>query len=123
MFDTGLFRPHQLDLEIAENAIAPHHDDARRGIARMQALGVRITLDDFGSTDTSLSMLAALDVDIVKLGPVLVDALDRLPRMATIVRSLVQMAESLDAVVIAEGVERPEQLDMLRHLEVPLAQW
>ncbi|WP_328810461.1 putative bifunctional diguanylate cyclase/phosphodiesterase [Rhodococcus sp. NBC_00294] len=122
VFDTGLLRPHQLVLEIAENAIAPHHDDVHRGIARMHALGVRIALDDFGSTDTSLSTLAALDVDIVKLAPALVDALDRLPRMTTVISSLVQMADSLGAVVIAEGVERPGQLDMLRHLGVPLAQ-
>lgn len=122
VFGTGLLRPDDLVLEIAENAIAPHHEDVRRGIAKMHALGVRIALDDFGSTDTSLSTLAALDVDIVKLAPALVDALDRLPRMATVISSLAQMAESLNAVVIAEGVERPGQLDMLRHLGVPLAQ-
>lgn len=122
VFDTGLLRPDDLVLEIAENAIAAHHEDIRRGIAKMHALGVRIALDDFGSTDTSLSTLAALDVDIVKLAPTLVDALDRLPRMATVVSSLVQLADSLGAVVIAEGVERPGQLDMLRHLGVPLAQ-
>ncbi|MDQ1203207.1 EAL domain-containing protein [Rhodococcus sp. SORGH_AS_0303] len=83
---------------------------------------MRIALDDFGSTDTSLSTLTALDVDIVKVAPALVDALDRLPRTATVISSLVQMADSLNAVVIAEGVERPGQLDMLRHLGVPLAQ-
>lgn len=101
MFGTGLQRHDELVLEIAENAIAPHNEDVRRGIAKMHALGVRVGLNDFGSTDTSLSALAALDVDIVKLAPVLVDALDRLPGMATVVRSPVQLTDSLDAVVIA----------------------
>ncbi|MBY6687759.1 EAL domain-containing protein [Rhodococcus sp. BP-160] len=46
VFGTGLLRHEELVLEIAENAIAPHNEDVRRGIAKMHALGVRVGLND-----------------------------------------------------------------------------
>jgi EAL domain-containing protein (putative c-di-GMP-specific phosphodiesterase class I) len=79
----------------------------------LRALGVAIALDDFGIGYSSLTSLEQLPITRVKLDRQLVAGVDTNLRAAAIVRSIVALCHGLGLQVVAEGVERPAQLDFL----------
>ncbi|MBS0579805.1 MAG: EAL domain-containing protein [Proteobacteria bacterium] len=102
-----------LELEITETVFqtGPATIESLR---RLRALGVAIALDDFGIGYSSLTSLEQLPITRVKLDRLLVAAVDTNPRSAAIVRSIVALCHGLGLQVVAEGVERAEQLEFLR---------
>jgi diguanylate cyclase (GGDEF)-like protein len=84
-------------------------------LRNLRALGVAIALDDFGSGYSSLTSLEQLPITRVKLDRTLVEAIDSNPRSAAIARSIITLCHGLGLQVVAEGVERPEQLVALAH--------
>jgi EAL domain-containing protein (putative c-di-GMP-specific phosphodiesterase class I) len=78
-------------------------------------MGVSIALDDFGIGYSSLTSLEQLPITRVKLDRMLVEGVDTNPRSAAIVRSVVALCHGLGLQVVAEGVERPTQLEFLSH--------
>jgi EAL domain-containing protein (putative c-di-GMP-specific phosphodiesterase class I) len=78
-------------------------------------MGVAVALDDFGIGYSSLTSLEQLPITRVKLDRMLVEGVDSNPRSAAIVRSIVALCHGLGLQVIAEGVERPAQLEFLSH--------
>jgi diguanylate cyclase (GGDEF)-like protein len=103
-----------LELELTETVFqtgATTIDSLRR----LRELGVSIALDDFGIGYSSLTSLEQLPITRVKLDRMLVEAVDTNPRSAAIVRSIVALCHGLGLQVVAEGVERPAQLDFLAH--------
>jgi len=84
-------------------------------LRRLRELGVSIALDDFGIGYSSLTSLEQLPINRVKLDRMLVEGVDTNPRSAAIVRSIVALCHGLGLQVVAEGVERPEQLEFLGH--------
>jgi diguanylate cyclase (GGDEF)-like protein len=110
---TGL-PPSALELELTETVFqtgAATIDSLRR----LRDLGVSIALDDFGIGYSSLTSLEQLPITRVKLDRQLVDNVDTNPRSAAIVRSIVALCHGLGLEVVAEGVERPAQLEFLSH--------
>ncbi|HEY1491969.1 MAG TPA: EAL domain-containing protein, partial [Steroidobacteraceae bacterium] len=101
-----------LELEITETVFqtGPATIESLR---RLRALGVAVALDDFGIGYSSLTSLEQLPITRVKLDRLLVAAVDSNPRSAAIVRSIVALCHGLGLQVVAEGVERPEQLEFL----------
>ena len=84
-------------------------------LRRLRDLGVAIALDDFGIGYSSLTSLEQLPLSRVKLDRMLIEGIDTSPRSAAIVRSIVALCHGLGLQVVAEGVERPSQLEMLSH--------
>jgi diguanylate cyclase (GGDEF)-like protein len=84
-------------------------------LQRLRELGVSIALDDFGIGYSSLTSLEQLPISRVKLDRMLVEGVDTNPRSAAIVRSIVALCHGLGLQVVAEGVERPTQLEFLSH--------
>jgi len=112
----------QLCLEITETAIIA---DPVRALATLRAardLGVTIAVDDFGTGQSSLEYLAEFPIDIIKIDRSFVAALGTDPKSHALVRAMVQMAHSLGALTIAEGIEEPEQLEALRALGCAIGQ-
>ena len=103
-----------LELELTETVFqtGPTTIDSLR---RLRELGVAIALDDFGIGYSSLTSLEQLPITRVKLDRMLVEGVDSNPRSAAIVRSIVALCHGLGLQVIAEGVERPAQLEFLSH--------
>jgi diguanylate cyclase (GGDEF)-like protein len=103
-----------LELELTETVFqtGPTTIDSLR---RLREMGVSIALDDFGIGYSSLTSLEQLPITRVKLDRMLVEAVDTNPRSAAIVRSIVALCHGLGLQVVAEGVERPAQLDFLAH--------
>lgn len=108
---TGL-PPSALELELTETVFqtgAATVDSLRR----LRERGVAVALDDFGIGYSSLTSLEQLPITRVKLDRMLVQSVDSNPRSAAIVRSIVALCHGLGLQVVAEGVERPAQLEFL----------
>ena len=105
-----------LELEITENMIM---EDVKQSIASLQAIramGVSIAIDDFGTGFSSLSYLAKLPVDTLKIDRSFVIDMTGGPQGLALVSTIITLAHSLKLKVIAEGVETEEQSDLLRSL-------
>ena len=87
----------------------------------MRALGARISIDDFGTGHSSFARVANLPVDVLKIDQAFVRDLDS-PGGVAIVQAIVALAEAYALDIIAEGVERIEQLEVLIDLGVPKLQ-
>ncbi len=103
-----------LILEITEGTFADDSSRSRNTVYALRRLGVRISIDDYGTGWSSLARLQDLSVDELKLDRVFVSRLARDPRSIAIVRSTVALAHSLGADLVAEGVEDVATLNALR---------
>jgi len=114
--------PHRLSLEITESAIMDTADTAVTKIVELKELGVKLHLDDFGTGYSSLSYLHRFPFDTLKIDRSFVATMMHNEDARTIVRSILNLADSLRLAVIAEGVETEEQAKLLLGLGCPQAQ-
>jgi diguanylate cyclase (GGDEF)-like protein/PAS domain S-box-containing protein len=110
---TGL-ASHRLELEITESVLLADSDANLSTLRRLRGLGVRISLDDFGTGSSSLSYLRSFPFDKIKIDRSFVRELHQRPDCAAIVRAIAGIGRSLDVPTTAEGVETAEQLDRIR---------
>jgi len=87
-------------------------------VDRLRGLGFRVALDDVGAGYAGLASLTQLEPDVIKLDRSLIRDVDGSPHRREVVRSLVALCRSLHIGLIGEGVERAEEFDALRDLEV-----
>jgi diguanylate cyclase len=113
LLQTHRLPPEALIVEITESALVDSVR-SRNTVAALQRLGVRISLDDYGTGWSSLERLQDVSVDELKLDKVFVARLAQDPRSVAIVRSTVALAQSLGADFVAEGVEDDVTLRALR---------
>jgi diguanylate cyclase (GGDEF)-like protein len=114
--------PGALTVEVTETLLMTDRADARDGLDRVRALGVRIAIDDFGTGYSSLSWLARLPVDMVKIDRSFVAVLGLVDRQSAIVDAMIHLAHTLGLAVVAEGVETDAQLVHLARLGCDSAQ-
>ncbi|MDO8533991.1 MAG: EAL domain-containing protein [Xanthobacteraceae bacterium] len=114
MFEGSAVAFDQLVLEVTERAPLPDLGEARRVIAMLQELGIKVAIDDVGTGHGGLSYLLKLGVDIIKIDKMFVDAISTERYSQTIIETLVELARSMGMEVIAEGVETFEQVEYLR---------
>src|SRR6266849_3971366 len=112
LLETGL-SPGRLELEITEGVLIEDFDRGLALLRRLKALGVRISMDDFGSGYSSLSYLQAFPFDKIKIDRAFVMNLGRNPQSAAIVRAVIGLGHGLEMSIVAEGVETQEQLGFL----------
>jgi EAL domain-containing protein (putative c-di-GMP-specific phosphodiesterase class I) len=114
--------PRMLDLEITENQPPPNEDALRETLLELKALGVRITIDDFGIAASSLRYLRRLPIDALKIDRLFVRDLLTSADETAIARAVIALAHSLQLQVVAEGVETEEQRALLTELGCDLVQ-
>src|SRR5882724_3345950 len=112
LLETGL-APGRLELEITEGVLIEDFDRGLALLRRLKALGIRISMDDFGSGYSSLSYLQAFPFDKIKVDRAFVMNLGRNPQSAAIVRAVIGLGHGLEMSIVAEGVETQEQLGFL----------
>jgi EAL domain-containing protein (putative c-di-GMP-specific phosphodiesterase class I)/GGDEF domain-containing protein len=107
--------PEQLELEITESVALEDPERAVRTIKPLRDAGVRFAIDDFGCGHSSLSALSKLPFDVIKIDQQFVRSLARGDRQAAaIVEMILALARSLGMEIVAEGVERQDELDFMR---------
>ncbi len=107
-------KPEWLEIELSERGVLNQRPEVIEVIHRLKAVGVRISIDDFGTGQAAISYLKDLPVDVIKIDRSYVSGKDRCAKDEAIASGMVALAQRLNATVIAEGVETQEQLDMLR---------
>ena len=111
--ETGL-PPRLLELEITESSAMQSPEASIRTLYDLKKLGLRISLDDFGTGHSSLSYLKRFPIDTLKIDQSFVRDITTDPDTAAIVEAIIAMAHSLRLKVVAEGVEFTEQANFLR---------
>jgi diguanylate cyclase (GGDEF)-like protein/PAS domain S-box-containing protein len=106
--------PHQIELELTESAVMEQPEMAEATMRRLKMLGVRLAMDDFGTGYSSLASLKRFPVDCVKIDRSFVNDIPGDAGDSALTRAIVAMGHSLGLHVVAEGVERRDQLDFLR---------
>jgi diguanylate cyclase (GGDEF)-like protein/PAS domain S-box-containing protein len=114
--------PASLVLEITETAMMRDTDVARRNLLALDGLGVGLALDDFGTGYSSLTYLQQFPIDVVKIDKSFVATIGQRTRGPSLAPAIIQLAQTLDLVPVAEGVETHDQLVELRKLGCDLVQ-
>jgi diguanylate cyclase len=103
--DDFAFPPERLEIELIERSLMLSENTVLQQLEQLRKAGVRISLDDFGTEQSCLSLLHKLPIDTIKLDHSFVRAMDDEPRVLPIIQAIVYMARSLGKRVIAEGIE------------------
>jgi diguanylate cyclase (GGDEF)-like protein/PAS domain S-box-containing protein len=111
-----------LTLEVTEQVLVEGAGPMVAGLSELRRHGVRLAIDDFGTGYASLAYLRQLPVDIIKIDPSFVAGLGIDGTLALLTRTIVQVGHDLGIEVVAEGIERPEQLELLRAMGCGLGQ-
>ena len=118
---TGL-DPTMLTLELTESTLIDDAVNAQTLLRALRDLGVNLSLDDFGTGYSSLTYLRAFPINIVKIDKSFVRTIGTERQDTAIVAAVLALAKNLNISVVAEGVENPEQLAVLVHLQCPYLQ-
>jgi diguanylate cyclase (GGDEF)-like protein len=106
--------PSSLEVEITESNAMQNADNTIHILRELKAAGIRISMDDFGTGYSSLNYLKRFPIDTLKLDRMFVSDITTDKTDAAIVGAVIQMAHILDLKVVAEGVEKEDQLEFLR---------
>lgn len=112
----------ELRLEIIERAYVEDLEHICRVLGKLRECGFLIEMDDFGTGESSLSMVADMPVDVLKIDRSFVVCCQKNKRQAEVIRFIVQLASALHIQVLAEGVETEEQAEFLRSMGCRYAQ-
>lgn len=106
----------ELELEITESVIMQNVDDNIHNLRAIRAMGIATTIDDFGTGFSSLSYLARLPIDVLKIDRRFVVDMIVGPEELALVNAIITLAHAMKLRVVAEGVETEEQASLLRSL-------
>ncbi len=114
--------PHLLELELTEGILLEDRWDLIAMMKDLSDLGVKIALDDFGTGYSALSYLKRFPIDVLKIDKAFISEIHGDDGDEAISTAIISMAHSMELQVVAEGVETPEQLQILRSLGCDAAQ-
>ena len=103
-----------MELEITENIIMKEPEYIIKSLKQLKQLGVKITIDDFGTEYSSLNYIKQLPVDRIKIAMPFIKGININHKDEAIIKVIIALAKNLELKVIAEGVESKEQLDFLK---------
>ncbi len=103
-----------LEFELTETAVMRRSDHVQQTMKALGKLGVRFSLDDFGTGFSSFVHLNNLPITMLKIDKSFVGGMDDRPENRQLVRAMINLAHNLELAVVAEGVENAEQLELLR---------
>ena len=120
--ETGL-PPHLLCIELTESLLADNAEGRVRTVLKeLKGLGVTLALDDFGTDYSSLGYLTELPFDKLKIDRIFVDGITDSDRARELLKGIIALGRGLGMAVVAEGAEKPGEVEILRELSCDLAQ-
>lgn len=114
--------PGRVVIELTEDSLMTYHRNALAPLHQLRDHGLRLSIDDFGTGYSSLAYLRRLPVQEIKIDKSFMVGVTSTPAAAALVRSIVDVGHVLGLQVVAEGVEDPATLRVVRHLSVDIAQ-
>lgn len=114
--------PSQLVVEILENVVAENEAQVAENVRALHDIGARVAIDDFGTGHSSLARLREIPADIMKIDRSFITRSEADPKARGVIHAVLQMAEELRYVPLAEGVENEAQLNLLRNQGCELVQ-
>lgn len=102
-----------LIVELTEDAAVQTHSLQKGVLPELRDLGVRVSIDDFGTGFSSLSLLSDIDADELKVDRAFIMSIDERPRSQSILRAIESVCRALNIAIVAEGVERQGEYDYL----------
>jgi len=105
--------PKWLKIEITESTAIKNFEHSTKILKQLSSLGIKISLDDFGTGYSSLNYLTKLPIDSLKIDKSFIDEISTNNRDRAITNTVIALAHTLNLNVIAEGVEKNEQLEIL----------
>jgi len=119
--ETGL-PPQALILEITESMVMQDMELAIERLRQLKELGVLLAIDDFGTGYSSLNYVRRFPVDILKVDKSFIDEVSEGGESSALTAAVIELAGILNLTPVAEGIERPDQLERLMELECDLGQ-
>lgn len=114
--------PNYLEIEITESMRDAKDFELKELIEELRRAGFAVAIDDFGTEYANLSLLTAVDFDVLKLDKTMVDDVADNPKTRRIVKTIAQLCREMGIKLIAEGIEKEEQLTALKGCGVELVQ-
>ena len=114
--------PRSLVLEITESVLMQHTSTTIEKLAQLRAHGIRLAIDDFGTGYSSLSYLDRFPVDTLKIDRSFIDGFGAGREGPVLVRAIIELGHALGLEVVAEGIERADQIGPLAQLGAQLGQ-
>ena len=108
--------PACVDLELSERGVLLGLDEAISQLHLLKKLNIQLSIDDFGTGDAAIAYLKELPIDVLKIDRSYINGLNGQGKDTAITSAMVALGQRLDLIVIAEGVETPEQLAILKEL-------
>ncbi|WP_236552150.1 EAL domain-containing protein [Alteromonas sp. KUL106] len=105
-----------LKLELTETSVLASHNETKRRLTSLANVGATIIIDDFGTGHASLSQLIDMSASVIKVDREFIDRVETSERHRKIVKMTLDLAKSLEMQTIAEGVETPAQLSVLKEM-------
>ncbi|XDD44754.1 EAL domain-containing protein (plasmid) [Leptospira sp. WS60.C2] len=115
-------RPENIHIELTESLIMSNTQHSIKVLTELKEMGLTIYLDDFGTGYSSLNYLIHFPIDIIKIDKSFIDNILLSNNGFSVVKAIIKMAESLSIKVVAEGVEKREQYEMLKEIGCNYAQ-
>ncbi|MBN2625847.1 MAG: EAL domain-containing protein [Spirochaetales bacterium] len=112
--------PRVLKFELTESLIVKNSRETKDQLNELREMGCQILIDDFGTGYSSLSYLHTLPIDILKIDRSFINRIS--DERGNIVNTIINLAHSLNMIVVAEGVETPEQFEILKEMKCELIQ-
>jgi diguanylate cyclase (GGDEF)-like protein/PAS domain S-box-containing protein len=120
--DTSGLPPEYLMLEITESLLLRDDEQVWLDLQELRDIGVRVAIDDFGTGYSSLSYLQQVPIDVLKIDKSFIDTVSSSPRQRALVEGIIRLAETLGLPVVAEGIERQVDRDLLASIGCPFGQ-
>lgn len=121
IWETGI-SPDKVELELTEAVVMTDTEKSRLMLKVLRSMGVKIAVDDFGMGYSSISQLMNFPIDILKIDKIFVHNMHLNQANFAIVSNMIHMGRQLGFMVIAEGVECKEEVDLLRQEDCELIQ-
>lgn len=122
LFKDYAIEPAQWHIEVTESSLMLRHSKVKQQLIALKNLGVHLALDDFGTGYSSLSYLQEYPFDFIKIDKSFIHNIVDNKTQQAIVKTILDLATALDMSTIAEGIETPEQRDMLTQMGCRYAQ-
>ena len=122
ILDLTNLNPESLKLEITESMVMDNVESAIAMLENLKLLGIKLSMDDFGTGFSSFSYLHRFPMDTLKVDRSFVSNMSRAAKNIEIVSTIVMLAHKLGMDVVAEGIETPEEKDILKALKCEYGQ-